>query len=136
LIAIAGLYILTLWAFDRPSAILAGLLLATSPHFIGLSTCVVSDVPALAVVVLAVLAFLYAEEKESLVASLLCGLLAGLAATIRVTNGAILAGILAAALLVRPRRLGFARVMAFAIGFAAFPGLQVWVNLHYFGSPL
>ena len=136
LIAIAGLYILTLWTFDRPSAILAGLLLATSPHFLGLSTCVLSDVPALAVVVLAVLAFLYAEEKESLVASALCGLLVGLTITIRVTNGAILAGMLAAALLVRPRRLQLARLMAFAIGFAAFPGLQAWVNLHYLGSPL
>lgn len=136
LIAIAGLYILTLWAFDRPSAALAGLLLATSPHFLGLSTCVLSDVPAVAVVVLAVMAFLYAEERESLVASALCGLLAGLAVTIRVTNGAILAGMLAAVLLVRPRRLQFARVMAFAIGFIAFPGLQAWINLHYLGSPL
>src|SRR5208282_4686968 len=136
LVAIAGLYILTLWAFDRPSAVLAGLLLATSPHFLGLSTCVMSDVPALAVAVLAALAFLYAEEKESLVASALCGLLAGLALTIRVTNGAILAGMLAAVLLVRPRRLQFARVMAFAIGFTAFPGLQALVNLHYLGSPL
>ena len=136
LIAIAGLYILTLWAFDRPSAALAGLLLATSPHFLGLSTCVMSDVPSLAVAVLAALAFLYAEEKESLVASALCGLLAGLALTIRVTNGAILAGMLAAVLLVRPRRLQLARVMAFAIGFVAFPGLQAWINLHYLGSPL
>jgi len=136
LIAIAGLYILTLWAFDRPSAALAGLLLATSPHFLGLSTCVMSDVPAVAVVVLAVLAFLYAEEKESLVASVLCGLLAGLAVTIRVTDGAILTGMLAAVLLVRPRRLQFARVIAFAIGFIAFPGLQASINLHYFGSPL
>ncbi len=136
LIAVAGLYILTLWAFDRPSAVLAGLLLATSPHFLGLSTCVMSDVPALAVVVLAALAFLYAEGKESLVASALCGLLVGLAVTIRVTNGAILVGMLAAALLVRPRRLRLAQVMAFAIGFIAFPGLQAWVNLHYLGSPL
>jgi 4-amino-4-deoxy-L-arabinose transferase-like glycosyltransferase len=136
LVAIAGLYILTLWAFDRPSAILAGLLLATSPHFLGLSTCVLSDVPALAVAILAVLAFLYAQEKESLTASALCGLLAGLAVTIRVTNGAILVGILAAAILVRPRRLQFARVIAFAIGFIVFPGLQAWVNLHYLGSPL
>ncbi len=136
LVAIAGLYLLTLWAFDRPSAILAGLLLATSPHFLGLSTCVMSDVPSLAVVVLAALAFLYAEEKESLVASALCGLLAGLALTIRVTNGAILAGMLAAVLLVRPSRLQFARVMAFAIGFTAFPGLQALINLHYLGSPL
>jgi 4-amino-4-deoxy-L-arabinose transferase-like glycosyltransferase len=136
LVAIAGLYMLTLWVFDRPSAILAGLILATSPDFLGLSTCVMSDVPALAVVVLAVLAFLYAEEKESLVASALCGLLAGLAVIIRVTDGAILAGMLAAALLVRPRRLQFAQVMAFAIGFAPFPGLQAWVNLHYLGSIL
>ncbi len=67
---------------------------------------------------------------------MLCGLLTGLAVTIRVTNGAILAGMLAAVLLVRPRRLQFARVMAFAIGFSAFPGLQAWVNLHYLGSPL
>ncbi len=136
LVAIAGLYLLTLWAFDRPSAILAGLLLATSPYFLGLSTCVMSDVPSLAVVVLAALAFLYAEEKESLVASTLCGLLAGLAVIVHVTNGAILAGMLAAALLVRPRRLRFAQVMAFAIGFAPFPGLQAWVNLHYLGSIL
>ena len=136
LIAVAGLYILTLWAFDRPSAVLAGLLLATSPHFLGLSTCVMSDVPSLAVAVLAALAFLYAEGKESLVASALCGLLVGLAVTIRVTNGAILIGMLAATLLVRPRRLRLAQVMTFAIGFIAFPGLQAWVNLHYLGSPL
>ncbi len=134
LIAIAGLYLLTLWVFDRPSAVLAGLLLATSPYFLVCSTFVMSDVPALAVIVLAVLAFLYAEEKESLVASALCGLLAGLAVTIRVTDGAILAGMLAAVILVRPRRLQFARVTAFAIGLLAFPGLQAWVNLHYLGS--
>jgi 4-amino-4-deoxy-L-arabinose transferase-like glycosyltransferase len=136
LVAIAGLYLLTLWMFDRPSAILAALLLAESPYFLGLSTCVMSDVPSLAVVVLAALAFLYAEEKESLVASALCGLLVGLAVIIRVTNVSILAGMLAAALLVRPRRLRFAQVMAFAIGFAPFPGLQAWVNLHYLGSML
>jgi 4-amino-4-deoxy-L-arabinose transferase-like glycosyltransferase len=134
LIAIAGLYVLTLWMFDRPSAILAGLLLATSPRFLGSSTYVMSDVPALAVVILAVLAFLYAEEKQSPVASALCGLLAGLAVTIRVTNGAILAGMLAAALLVQPRRLPFAQVVVFAFGFIAFPGLQALVNLHYLGS--
>ncbi len=96
----------------------------------------VSDVPALAVVVFAVLTFLYAEERESLVASALCGLLAGLAVIIRPTNGAILAAMLAAALNVQPRRLQLARVMAFAIGFSAFPGLQAWENLHYLGSIL
>jgi 4-amino-4-deoxy-L-arabinose transferase-like glycosyltransferase len=136
LVAIAGLYILTLWAFDRPSAIAAGLLLATSPLFLGLSTCVMSDIPSLTVVIIAALAFLYAEEKESLVASALCGLLVGLAVIIRVTNSALLVGMLAAALLVQPGRLRLRQVMAFAIGFAAFPGLQAWINLHYLGSPL
>ena len=134
LIAIAGLYLLTLVAFDRPSAVLATLMLATSPHFLGLSTCVLSDVPALAVVIMAVLAFLYAEERESVRASALCGLLVGLAVIIRVTNGAILVGMLAAVLLVRPRRLQLARVMAFAVGCIAFPGLQAWENLHHLGS--
>ncbi len=136
LIAIAGLYLLTLWVLDRPSAIVAGLLLATSPHFLGLSTCVLSDVPSLAVVILAVLTFLYAEEKRSLAASALCGILVGLAVTIRVTNGAILIGMIAAALLVQPRRAQFVRVTAFAIGFIVFPGLQTWLNLHFLGSPL
>lgn len=134
LVAIAGLYILTLWMFDRPSATLAGLLLATSPHFLGLSTLVMSDVPAVAFVILAVLAFLYALEKESLVASALCGLLVGLSVTIRVSDGAILIGMIAAALLVRPPRFQFAPAIAFAIGFVAFPGLQAWLNLHYLGS--
>jgi 4-amino-4-deoxy-L-arabinose transferase-like glycosyltransferase len=136
LVAIAGLYLLTLWTFDRPSAILAALLLTTSPHFLGLSTLVMSDVPSLAVVVLSALAFLYAEEKESLVASALCGLLVGLALIVRVTNGAILIGMLAAALLVRPRRLRLGQLIAFAIGLAPFPTLQAWANLHYLGSPL
>ena len=136
LVAIAGLYLLTLGAFDRPSAVVAALILATSPHFLGLSTCVLSDVPALAAAVLAALAFLYAEEKESIVASVLCGLLAGLAVTIRATNAAILVGMLVAALNVAPRRLKLARVMEYAIGFSVFPGLQAWVNLHYLGSIL
>ena len=134
LLAIAGLYLLTLWMFDRPSATLAALLLATSPHFLGLSTMVMSDVPALAVAVLAALAFLYALENESLVASALCGLLVGLGVTIRVSNGAILIGMLAAALLVRPRRFQLAQAPTFAVGFIALPCLQAWLNLHYLGS--
>ena len=134
LVAIAGLYLLTLWMFDRPSATLAALLLATSPHFLGLSTMVMSDVPALAVVILAVLAFLYALEKESLVASALCGLLVGLGVTIRVSNGAILIGMIAAALIVRPRRFQLAQALTFALGFIALPSLQAWLNLHYLGS--
>jgi len=134
LVAIAGLYLLTLWMFDRPSATLAALLLATSPHFLGLSTMVMSDVPALAVAVLAVLAFLYALERESLLASALCGLLVGLGVTIRVSNGAILIGMIAAALIIRPRRFQLAQMIAFVIGFIALPCLQAWLNLHYLGS--
>ncbi|MGC2302490.1 ArnT family glycosyltransferase [Candidatus Binatus sp.] len=134
LVAIAGLYLLTLWMFDRPSATLAALLLATSPHFLGLSTMVMSDVPALAVVIIAVLTFLYALEKESLLASALCGLLVGLGVTIRVSNGAILIGMIAAALIVRPRRFQLAQALTFAVGFLALPCLQAWLNLHYLGS--
>jgi 4-amino-4-deoxy-L-arabinose transferase-like glycosyltransferase len=134
LVAIAGLYLLTAWMFDRASATLAALLLVTSPHFLGLATMVMSDVPALAVVILAVLAFLYALEKESLVAAALCGLLVGLSVTIRVSNGAIVVGMIAAALLVRPLRLRSAPVIAFAIGLIGFPCLQAWLNLHYLGS--
>ena len=134
LVAIAGLYLLTLWMFDRPSATLAALLLATSPHFLGLSTMVMSDVPALAVVILAVLAFLYALETESLAASALCGLLVGLGVTIRMSNGAILIGMLAAAWFVRPRRFQLAQALTFAVGFVALPASQAWLNLHYLGS--
>jgi 4-amino-4-deoxy-L-arabinose transferase-like glycosyltransferase len=134
LVAIAGLYLLTLWMFDRPSAALAALLLATSPHFLGLSAMVMSDVPALAVVVLAVLAFLYSLEKESLVAAALCGLLLGLGIAIRVSNGAILVGMLAAVLLVRPRRFQLAQALTFGLGLIALPCLQAWLNLHYLGS--
>jgi len=136
LVAIAGLYLLTLWSFDRASAVAAAMLLATSPHFLGLSTCVVSDVPALSVIILAVLAFLYAEEKESIAAAALCGLLVGWAITIRITDGAIFVGMVAALLLVQPRRLQRERMMAFALGFIPFPGLQAWVNHQYVGSLL
>ena len=136
LVAIAGLYILALWSFGRPSAIIAAILLSTSPHFLGLSTAVMSDVPSLAVAILAVLAFLYATENASLIASTLCGILVGFAIVIRVTNGAILIGMLAAVLLVKPRRLGLGQLICFAIGIAGFPALQAWENLRFFGSPL
>jgi 4-amino-4-deoxy-L-arabinose transferase-like glycosyltransferase len=135
LLAIAGLYLLTLWMFDRASAVIAAGLLATSPYFLGLSTCVLSDVPSLAVITLAVLAFLYAEGKGSLIASALCGLLVGWAITIRVTNGAILIGMFAAVALVHPRKLDFKRIVAFALGILPFPMAQAWANAHSLGSP-
>jgi len=135
LVAIAGLYVLALWAFGRPSAIIAAILLATCPHFLGLSTAVMSDVPSLAVAILAALAFLYSVETGSAVASLLCGILIGFAIAIRVTNGAILLGMLAAVLFVKPRNLGLGQLLGFAIGMAAFPSLQLVENLRFFGSP-
>lgn len=136
LIAIAGLYLLTLWAFDRHSAIFAAILLATAPYLLGLATCVMSDVPSLASVLLAALAFLYAEERESLVASALCGLMVGWAITIRVTNGAILLGMAAAVIFAGTRRLHWSRATSFALGLLPLPALQAWINQHYFGSPL
>lgn len=132
-VAIVGLYLLTLWMFDRSSAVLAALFLATSPHFLGLSTCVMSDVPALAIVILAVLAFLYALESGGVLAAAVCGLLSGLAVTIRATDGALVAGMLAASV-VLPRKLRFAAAAAFAIGFIVFPTLQVLLNLKYLGA--
>jgi 4-amino-4-deoxy-L-arabinose transferase-like glycosyltransferase len=135
LIAIAGIYLLTLWGFDRRSAIVAAILLATSPYFVGLSTCVLSDVPALAVCLLAVLAFLYAEERDSRIASALCGILVGWAITIRLTNVLIVPAIAAAIVLVRPRKLSLPRILAFAIGMLPFPAFQLWTNWHYLGSP-
>ncbi|HVN28990.1 MAG TPA: glycosyltransferase family 39 protein, partial [Candidatus Binataceae bacterium] len=136
LVAVAGLYLLTLWAFDRPSAIVAAMLLATSPYFIGLSTCVLSDVPALAISILAALAFLYALERESIGAAALSGLLVGWAITIRVTNATILIGIVAAVWAVTPRRLSMPAIIAFGIGSIPFPALQAWTDWRYFGSPL
>jgi 4-amino-4-deoxy-L-arabinose transferase-like glycosyltransferase len=134
LVAIAALYLLTARAFDRPSAALAALLLATSPHFLGLSTLVMSDVPSVAVVILSLLAFFYALEKESLLASAVCGLLVGLSVTMRVSNAAILVGMLAAILLVKLSRLRSASAIVFAIGLLALPALQASLNLHYLGS--
>jgi len=135
LVAIAGLYIFALWAFDRPSAIAAAVLLSTSPYFLGLSPTVMSDVPSVAVLGVAAVAFLYAAGKESVIASALCGIFTGFAMAIRVTNGAILLGMLAAVLLVEPRRLRLGQLIAFAIGLTAFPGLQAWENFRFFGSP-
>ncbi|HLI81271.1 MAG TPA: glycosyltransferase family 39 protein [Candidatus Binataceae bacterium] len=135
LIAIAGLYLLTRWAFDRPTAVVAATLLTMSPYFLGLSTCVLSDVPSLAVIIVAVLAFLYGEEKGSVAASATCGLLVGWAITVRITNITILAGMAAAIIFVGSRRLRFSRVMAFALAFIPFPVLQALANLYSLGSP-
>ncbi len=47
LLAIAALYALTMRLFGRPSAMIAALILATSPIFLTYSTLVLSDVPTL-----------------------------------------------------------------------------------------
>lgn len=134
LAAIVALYLLALWTFGRPSAFFAAAMLATSPLFVGYSTYVMSDVPALAAALVAALLFLYAAQSGRSAAWLLCGLCAGFSTIVRPTNGALLAGIGVAIWAVRPRKFTLAHVAAFAAGFAMFPGWQAWLNLRQFGS--
>lgn len=134
LIALALLYLFTRRLFGRASAFLAGLLLASSPEFVGYSTYVMSDVPALAVALGAAMAFLCAIESESLAAYTLCGLLTGLGVIIRPTNGAIVAGFVAAIWWVGPHKFKFGSLLAFSAACAVFPALQGIENLRYFGS--
>ena len=144
LVAVAALYILTLWLFGRPSAVFAAIILALSPVFLTYSTLVLSDVPTLAVTILAALALRTAASREhgerysaGLSAWALFGLLAGLSAMMRPTNATILAGLLLGLALVPPRRF---RTLALALaGFgAAFLvpiAAQMYENAIHLGSP-
>ena len=150
MLAIIGLYVLTIDLFGRAAAIVASVLLACSPIFITYSTLVLSDVPTLAITILAALALLRATRAEeappavarcvALVYWTIFGFLAGFTVMIRPTNLAILAGV-AAALLAAPPiapspRRTFALLCAFAIGFAPMPAWQAHENLAQFGSML
>jgi 4-amino-4-deoxy-L-arabinose transferase-like glycosyltransferase len=146
LLAIALLYILTFMMFGRASAVLSCLILALCPVFITYSTMLLSDVPTLAVTILAALAFYYvadADDAGSLVPWVflagLFGLIAGFTVMIRPTNATILAAIAAAMLLVRSRRRLAEMVpgaISFAAGFAIFPIWQAVINNRYLGGPL
>jgi len=149
MLAIIGLYVLTIDLFGRAAAIVASVLLACSPIFITYSTLVLSDVPTLAITILAALALLRATRAEeappavrdaALAYWTIFGFLAGFTVMIRPTNLAIMAGVAAALMAappiaLSPRRM-LATLCAFAIGFAPMPAWQAHENLAQFGSML
>ncbi len=147
LFAIIALYLLTLELFGRAAATIAAGLLAVSPIFVTYSTLVLSDVPTLAVTILAALALVRATRAEAAMGSergagavywAIFGLLAGFTVMIRPTNAAILIGV-AAGLLAAPPPAPKSRearisLAAFAIGFAPMPLWQARENLAHLGS--
>jgi 4-amino-4-deoxy-L-arabinose transferase-like glycosyltransferase len=163
LLAIAALYALTMRLFGRPSAMIAALILATSPIFLTYSTLVLSDVPTLSVTILAALALARTvpaeadsnpNERGSASASgssrliqawAAFGLLAGFTVMIRPTNAAMLAGVALAMLATRPAGATFERggrgpgrialaMAAFAAAFAIPVLILIRENLVTFGS--
>ncbi|MGO9607932.1 MAG: glycosyltransferase family 39 protein [Candidatus Binataceae bacterium] len=146
LLAIVAIYLLALKLFGRPSAIVAAVMLALSPVFITYSTLVLSDVPTLAVTLLAAHALVSATEEEGAAARLpafyaswaIFGLIAGFAAIIRPTNATIVAGIVLGLVLVPPsidefRQFAIAGA-AFIAGFVVMPLLQMHSNSIYLGG--
>lgn len=161
LLAIVALYLLTLRLFGRASAIVAALILATSPIFLTYSTLVLSDVPTLAVTLLAALALArtvpaerdlteveraYASGSRSRSSRLIAawaafGLLAGFTAMIRPTNAAMLAGVAAAMLATWPvgaavQRRGALALAVFGAAFAVPVLLLMRENVVTFGTVL
>ncbi|MGH7947610.1 MAG: glycosyltransferase family 39 protein [Candidatus Binataceae bacterium] len=145
MIALAALYVLTLRLFGRLSALFASLLLATSPLFVTYSTLVLSNVPTLAVTVLAALALAAATDVERIGARgmwlwwPLFGLLAGFTVMIRPSNAVLLAGVAAALWLVPPAGVGLPRwkvISALGLAAAAFcmaPLIQAAENVRQLG---
>lgn len=148
LVAIVALYLVTLSLFGRPSAFVAGLLLAASPVFMTNAALVLSDVPTLTIVCLAALAMARAsaaEEESRGTAETLCywyvfAFLCGFAVMLRPTNLALLAGVGVGLLLVPARirfktRAGAALALgAVALVFAVMPLWQAWQNLVHLGG--
>jgi hypothetical protein len=146
LVAIAAMYILALWLFGRPSAAAAAVILALSPVFVTYSTLVLSDVPTLAVAILAAVALAVVSLREergaaasstALIGWAVFGLFAGFSVMIRPTNATILAGLALCFVLVPPRDL---RKMAVAL--AVFGGafimpiiVQMYESAIHLGSP-
>jgi len=143
-VAIVGLYVLAFKLFGRASATAAALVLCLSPVFLTYSTLVLSDVPTLAVTILAALALAHASTQEdnsisarSLATWLLFGLLAGFTVMIRPTNGTMLAGLALGLLLVPPKRgllAAFVALIAFGAGFIVPIGIQAASNSAHLGS--
>jgi 4-amino-4-deoxy-L-arabinose transferase-like glycosyltransferase len=146
LFAIIALYLLTLELFGRAAATIATALLAVSPIFVTYSTLVLSDVPTLAVSILAALALVRAtraepatgsEQRAGTVYWAIFGLLAGFTVMIRPTNAAILIGVAAGLFAAPPpapkSRKARVSLLAFAIGFAPMPLWQARENLAHLG---
>ena len=143
-VAIAGMYLLAFRLFGRASATAAALVLCLSPVFLTYSTLVLSDVPTLAVTILAALALAIASAREdegvsarALAVWLIFGLLAGFTVMIRPTNGTMLAGLALGLLLVPPRRgllSAFVPLIAFGAGFVVPIGIQAASNVAHLGS--
>jgi hypothetical protein len=148
LLALAALYILAFKLFGRATAVFASLILASSPLFLTYSTLVLSDVPTLAVTVLAALALALATDAERTGGRgmwfwwTLLGLLAGFTVMIRPSNAVLLVGVAASLWLVAPAGVGVARwriviaLALFALAFAAAPLVQAAQNTRQLGGPL
>ncbi len=148
LLAVAALYLLSFMLFGRATAVFASLILATSPLFLTYSTLVLSDVPTLAVTVLAALALGQATDAERMGGRgmwlwwTLLGLLAGFTVMIRPSNAVLLVGIAASLWLVAPAGAGVARwrigiaLALFALAFVAAPLIQALQNARQLGGPL
>jgi hypothetical protein len=148
LAVVALLYCLALILFDRPSAIIAALLLALSPVFVTYSMLVLSDVPTMLATVCAALALAFASGAERGAASRRAmiawwatfGLFAGFTVLIRPTNATIVAGVALCLVMVPPAGAGTgirataAALAAFAIAFAIAPLWQLHLNAQYLGG--
>ena len=142
LLAIVAMYLLTLAVFSRVAAAVSALVLALSPVVLTYSTLVLSDVPTLAVTILAALALVRVTHNEHSAlhrnslnsASALFGLVAGFTVIIRPTNAALLVGVALCLAMVPPAGAGLrfrhmlSALTAFAVGFVAFPLWQLHEN--------
>ncbi len=143
LVAIVAIYILVLRLFGRASAVAAALILALSPVFLTYSTLVLSDVPTLAVTILAAIALAAASSREErdnspdqrgLALWAVFALLAGFSVMIRPTNATILAGLILCLALVPPRNLRMTAI-AFGAAFIIPIIVQMYENAIHLGSP-
>ena len=145
LIAIAGLYLLTLTLFGRASAICAAIVLGLSPVFLTYSTLVLSDVPTLAVTILSALALASGTSREveatsvrALAAWATFGLLAGFSVIIRPTNATLVVGVALGLAIVPPKagiRAAIVMLASFGVGFVVPVAVQLASNRAHLGSP-
>jgi hypothetical protein len=138
LCAIVAIYLLALKLFDRPSAILAAVLLALCPVFITYSTLVLSDVPTMAVTILAAWAFAHATDEEGrreratalYPTWIFLGFIAGFSAIMRPTNAMIGGAIALALIAVPPKGVGIPGMAMAAAGFFVALAVMPLVQLH------